>query len=187
MIFQNGSYNMSNNRVAQLSAHQEKLKFMRNLLAFPDDARVWIYQADRPFAAEDINLINTEIEAFCAQWTSHNSALRAIGGVMHDIFVVLVADESAARASGCSIDKSVAFIKALEQRYSRRLLDRQQIAWLDENEALQIMPLSGLKQAVAEGRISPDTIVFDNLVSNRKDFLHGWTVRLGDSWMKKFM
>jgi hypothetical protein len=160
---------------------------MRNLLAFPDESRVWIYQADKPFREEDIPLVNADIETFCAQWTSHNQDLKAIGGVMHDLFVVLVVDETMASTSGCSIDKSVAFVKKLEQKYHCALLERSNIAWLDEKEDIHIIPLNELKQAVGEGQISLNTRVFDNLVANRKDYIQRWTVPLGESWMKRFV
>ena len=160
---------------------------MRNLLAFPDESRVWIYQADKPFKEEDIPHVNEDIEAFCRQWTSHNQDLKAIGGVMHDLFVVLVVDETMASTSGCSIDKSVAFVKKLEQKYHCTLLERSNIAWLDEKEEIQIIPLNALKQAVGDGQISLNTRVFDNLVANRKDYIQRWTVPLGESWMKRFV
>ena len=160
---------------------------MRNLLAFPDESRVWIYQADRPFEDEVIPEINTDIDDFCTQWTSHNHALKAIGGVMHDLFVVLVVDESNSSASGCSIDKSVAFVKSLELKYNRKLLERNNIAWLDEEEQLQITPLACLKAVVESGRVKMDTKVFDNLVNTRKDYISRWTVPLGESWMKRFV
>lgn len=159
---------------------------MRNLLAFPDESRVWIYQADRPFNEEDIVQINQEIDRFCEQWTSHNKDLRALGGVMHDQFIVLVVDETQASTSGCSIDKSIAFVKSLEQKYGRKLLERDKVAWLDENEQIRTVPLSELKTALSEGRINMQTRVFDNLVANRRDFIRKWTVPLGESWMKRF-
>ena len=159
---------------------------MRNLLAFPDESRVWIYQADRPFDEGEIMQINNEIDAFCKQWTSHNNDLRAIGGVMHDQFIVLVVDETQASTSGCSIDKSVAFVKSLEQKYNRKLLERDKVAWLDENEQIHVIPLADLAGALKSGKISFDTKVFDNLVSTRKDFIKRWTVPLGESWMKRF-
>src|SRR5687768_13449515 len=143
---------------------------MRNLLAFPDESRVWIYQADRPFDESDISQINNEIDAFCKQWTSHNNDLRAIGGIMHDQFVVLVVDETQASTSGCSIDKSVAFVKSLEQKYNRNLLMRDRVAWLDENEQIHTMPLSELSEAVKQGQLNMDTRIFDNLVANRRDY-----------------
>lgn len=160
---------------------------MRNLLAFPDESRVWIYQADKPFVDEDIPEINADIENFCTQWTSHNHELKAIGGVMHDLFVVLVVDESNSSASGCSIDKSVAFVKSLELKYNRKLLERNNVAWLDQDEQLQITPLACLKAVVESGRVKMDTRVFDNLVNTRKDYISRWTVPLGESWMKRFV
>lgn len=160
---------------------------MRNLLAFPDESRVWIYQATKPFREEDIPHINEDIEEFCKQWTSHNRELRAIGGVMHDLFVVLVVDETMASTSGCSIDKSVAFVKNLEQKYHCTLLERSNIAWLDEKEQIHLIPLSDLKHALTEGLVNMNTRVFDNLVSNRKDYIQRWTVPLGESWMKRFV
>jgi len=160
---------------------------MRNLLAYPDESRVWIYQSDRPFKDEDIIPANEDIEAFCEQWTSHNNNLRALGGIMHDLFVVLVADETRASASGCSIDKSVAFVKSLEQKYHRQLLLRDNVAWLDDNEQIHITPLKDLKQAVQDGKLNMNTRVFDNLVATRKEYISRWAVPLGESWMKRFI
>lgn len=160
---------------------------MRNLLAFPDESRIWIYQADRPFDQKDVNAINEEIDAFCTQWTSHNLALKAIGGVMHDLFVVLVVDESQSSASGCSIDKSVAFVKYLEQKYGRMLLLRDHVAWMDAKEAIHLTPLSELKHKLTEGVMDMNTLVFDNLVTTRQDFLKRWTTPLGESWMRRFV
>ena len=160
---------------------------MRNLLAYPDESRVWIYQADKPFEESDITQINEDIETFCKAWTSHNQELRALGGVMHDLFVVLVVDETMASTSGCSIDKSVAFVKSLEQKFHRRLLDRNNVAWLDENEQLHTVPLQELKDAVAKGQMNLNTPVFDNLVATRKEYISRWTVPLGESWMKRFI
>lgn len=159
---------------------------MRNLLAFPDESRVWIYQADRPFDEADIIPANDDIEAFCEKWTSHNRELHAIGGIMHDLFLVLVVDETKASASGCSIDKSVAFVKYMEQKYKRRLLDRDQVAYLDDKEQLHTVALHNLKDALKDGKMNMDTKVFNNLVTNRKDYLHDWVVPLSQSWMKKF-
>lgn len=159
---------------------------MRDLLSFPDASRVWVYQADRSFPDEQIQMLNQDIADFCIQWTSHNNALRATGGVLHDRFVVLIVDETQAPASGCSIDKSVAFIKNLELKYGCRLLQRDQIAWLDENQQVRVIPLSDLKDALNKGLVTLKTKMFDNLVTTRKDFINRWTVALEDSWMKKF-
>jgi hypothetical protein len=160
---------------------------MRNLLAFPDESKIWIYQAEEPFEEETVEAINQEIDAFCTQWTSHNRDLRSLGGVMHDLFIVLVVDETQSSASGCSIDKSVAFVKYLEQKYGRKLLLRNNVAWLDQAKQIHVTPLDELGNALAEGKMDMQTLVFDNLVATRKDYLTRWTVPLGESWMKRFV
>lgn len=132
-------------------------------------------------------MINDDIIRFCEQWTSHNRELKAIGGVMHDQFVVLVVDETKASTSGCSIDKSVAFVKNLEQKYNRTLLERDKVAWLDEKGEIHTIPLQQLKEAVTSGKMHMETKVFDNLVANRRDYITRWTVPLGQSWMKRFV
>jgi len=66
------------------------------------------------------------------------------------------------------------------------LLERDKVAWLDENEQIHTIPLSQLKDAVGRGEIKLENKVFDNLVSTRKDFIQRWTVPLGESWMKRF-
>jgi hypothetical protein len=105
---------------------------------------------------------------------------------MHDQFVILVVDETKSSTSGCSIDKSVAFVKNLEQKYKRNLLDRGQVAYLDDKEQIHTIPLKDLKEAVQQGKLNMNTRVFDNLVATRKDYISKWVVPLGDSWMKKF-
>ena len=159
---------------------------MRDLQAYDDESRVWIYQADRPFDEVDLVAANQDIEVFCEQWTSHNRELKATGSVINDLFVLLLVDETKAPTSGCSIDKSVQFVKKLEQKYNRRLLDRGQVAYLDDQEQIHTIPLSQLKEAVQDGRLNMETKVFDNLVATRKDFDRRWVVPLGESWMKRF-
>jgi hypothetical protein len=48
---------------------------------------------------------------FCIQWTAHGANLKAYGEVRHHRFIVMIVDETAAGASGCSIDKSIHFIR----------------------------------------------------------------------------
>ncbi|RMF01923.1 MAG: hypothetical protein D6772_04130, partial [Bacteroidetes bacterium] len=89
----------------------------------PAQARVWVYQADRPFAEEVVPEVEQHMRKFTQQWVSHNRALRAEAAVLENRFVVLAVDESQAGASGCSIDSSVAFLKKLGEVYERDLFD----------------------------------------------------------------
>ena len=159
---------------------------MRDLLAFPDTSRVWIYQADEPLPEESIHDINRLISQFAVQWTSHNMQLKATGGLLHDRFLVLVADESHAGASGCSIDTSVRFIKQLGEKYKRDFFDRFTFAYLDGDQVKSIHR-DALAEAYRSGTITDDTLFFDNLVSDKGAFIKRWLAPFGESWMKRFV
>jgi hypothetical protein len=101
--------------------------------------------------------------------------------------VVLVADETQAGASGCSIDASVHFVKSLEPKYSLEMFDRMQFAFINEEGDVETIHAGKLAEAMESGKITEDTLFFDNLVNNKKDFLSRWLVPFGESWMKRFI
>jgi len=159
---------------------------MRDLLAFPDTSRVWIYQGNEKFPEQDIGLVNMRVRAFAQEWVSHNVQLKATGGLLHDRFLVLVADESKAGASGCSIDTSVRFVKAMGEAYHIDFFDRLNFAYL-EGEEVHLVHRNSLADLYGQERITDETLFFDNLVRNKGEFLARWVVPFGDSWMKRFV
>ncbi len=102
-----------------------------NILA--DTSRVWIYQSNQAFSAAQAQEIQLKIKAFCKSWVSHSNQLKADGALVHNRFVVLSVDESQAGASGCSIDKSVHFIKGIEQTFGVNMFDRMLFAYQNQN------------------------------------------------------
>ena len=149
-------------------------------------SRVWIYQSSRPFTQEEQMEVDIHLQRFANQWVSHNQQLKAFGKLFHGRFVVLMVDESQAGASGCSIDSSVKFIRGLEGQYGIDFFDRMTFAYLD-GEEVKTAGKDDFAQLFAEGKISNDTIVFDNLVKSKTDFEASWQKRLEDSWHKRFV
>jgi len=155
----------------------------------PPEARVWIYQADRKFTREQQELIETEAASFIERWTAHGEKLRGAFSIFYDRFLIISVDESFNQASGCSIDSSVHFIKELESKLELNLLDRQ-IAILKQNGTdkpeveLEQLPL--IRQKINAGYIDGNTIIFNNTVTNKKDFLSQWEVEAKNSWMAKY-
>jgi len=84
--------------------------------SFPDHSRIWIYYSKDPFSENEKEEATKLLYQFCTDWTAHNQALFATARIFYDRFLVLMVDESKAGASGCSIDKSVSFVKMLGQK-----------------------------------------------------------------------
>src|SRR5690606_12739531 len=101
--------------------------------------RVWIYQADRFLTDNEVADIDLLLQDFVAQWTAHGSALAGKSRVQYNLFLILEVDEAQTGASGCSIDKSVHFIKSLEQRFSVGFFDRMKVAFKDGQGKVQLV------------------------------------------------
>ena len=154
---------------------------MHDYESLPPETRVWIYQANLPFAEAEIPAIRAQVKSFAQQWVSHNRALRSYGDVWHDRFVVLMVDESRAGASGCSIDASVHFMQDLAEATGVDLFDRMTFTYR-ANRTIQSAPRDEFARLYETGQINDDTIVFDNLVQTKAAFETQWEKRLGDSW-----
>ncbi|MER2997375.1 hypothetical protein [Pontibacter populi] len=151
----------------------------------PPQARVWIYQASRPLAEAEQAALKPLLEQFAEDWSSHGTNLHASAELLHDQFLVLANNESATAASGCSIDKSVNFVRELEQQFNISFFDRTQLAFLRDGE-VELVSMSELKNKVAAGDISRDTLYFDTLVTNYGDLQAAWPRPAQQSWLSRY-
>src|ERR1700761_7930315 len=150
-------------------------------MQFSEHSRVWIYQSDKELtdkqAAELLEILNN----FAVQWTAHNHQLKAKAEVRYNRFLILVVDETQAGASGCSIDKSVNFMKRLEQQYGISLFDRFNLAY-KEGEKVLSASREEFEELLKTGKINSNTIVYNNLVQNLQQLDAKWEVPFKDSW-----
>jgi hypothetical protein len=62
-------------------------------------------------SATEISWLNESLTRFVSSWQTHGKALDAVGFVLHDAAIAIVANEHAVKASGCSMDKINHFVK----------------------------------------------------------------------------
>jgi len=152
----------------------------------PNESRIWIYQSNRPFKQEEIQQIEEELTQFIQQWTAHGANLKAGFEIKHKRFIIIGLDQSQQGATGCSIDASVHFIQQLEKKYEVDLLDKMNVTF-KQGEFIAYKPLIDFKKIVKNKSVSPKTIVFNNLVNTKKEFLHEWEIPLEESWHNRFL
>ena len=119
------------------------------------------------------------------KWDSHGRPLDCYGHLFHSRFLALVTDESN-HPSGCSIDSSVRFVKALGEKYNIDFFDRLQIAYL-LNDEVHVIHKNDFQDAFDKGIIGHDTLMFNNLVKTKKEFLTDWIIPLSESWYMKWL
>lgn len=156
-------------------------------MSLSPSSRVWIYASDKPFADAEVPELRTKLKYFAQQWVSHNRQLMADADVLHNRFVVLMVDESQADASGCSIDKSVAFLKALQAEYGVDLFNRMIFSYQDMQGAVHSVDRDAFARLYATEQINDDTLVFDPLVATKADLDHAFVKKLSQSWHKRMI
>jgi len=152
----------------------------------PDSSRVWIYQANRPFSDQELQEIKTQSEDFITQWTVHGSDLKASFEIRYKRFIIFGLDQELNMASGCSIDASVNFIQQLEKQYNVELLDKMNVSY-KQGEFIAYKNLIDFRRMAKEKAVSPNTIVFNNLVNTKAEYLSDWEVPASESWHNRFL
>lgn len=152
----------------------------------PDSSRVWIYQANRSFTTEELEEIQSRLDQFVTQWTAHGADLQAGYLIKYKRFIILALDQEKNAATGCSIDASVHFIQQLEKEFNLDLLDKMNVSY-KQGEFIAYKTLSDFRKMAKEKAVSSKTIVFNNLVNNKAEFLSDWEVPASESWHKRFV
>ena len=181
-----------NNKYAELEFRDTidmqaiEIRLTDKLEQLPDSARVWIYQSTRPFSEMEITVLRSQINGFVSEWTAHSHQLAAAGDVLFERFIVLAVDENQAGASGCSIDKSVNFIKGIENQYVTQLFERMNFAFLEDGD-VSVASSAEFSRLYTEGVLSENTLVFDNLVQSIGAMKTQWIKPVKSSWHKRFV
>lgn len=126
------------------------------------------------------------MDSFLTQWTVHGSDLRAGYDIPYRRFIVIGLDQSLNSASGCSIDASVHFIQSLEQKFQVDLLDKMNVSY-KQGDFVAYKDLKDFKKMAKQRAVSKNTIVFNNLVNTKQEYLESWEVPASDSWHSRFM
>lgn len=152
----------------------------------PDSSRVWIYQANRSFSETELQEINEKLETFVTAWTAHGASLKAGFEIKYKRFIILGLDQELNVATGCSIDASVNFIQQLEKDYNVDLLDKMNVSY-KQGEFVAHKTLIEFRKMAKEKAVSKNTIVFNNLVNNKAEYLNEWEVPASESWHNRFL
>ncbi|MBL7955100.1 MAG: hypothetical protein JNJ91_08670 [Flavobacteriales bacterium] len=158
----------------------------KHLTDLPDHARVWVYKTARDLSHAEQNLVRDRGAAFTGSWAAHGAPLDATVDVLHDRFVVVAVDEEQAMASGCSIDKSVGFIKNLEHDLNLMLTDRMIVVY-EGADGITSCRLQDLPTLLQEGVIKADTLVYDDLVPTLGDLRTRFRMPLRSTWLERYL
>jgi len=69
--------------------------------SLPDDARIWVFGADRPLDAAAATRLLALVDGYLAQWAAHGTPLTSGRDWRDQRFLTIAVDQRATGASGC--------------------------------------------------------------------------------------
>ncbi|MBN4048434.1 ABC transporter ATPase [Flavobacteriaceae bacterium AH-315-O20] len=150
-----------------------------------DDSKIWVYQSNREFKAQEVEEIKLILERFIATWKRHGDDLKASYEIRYNQFIIIAVDETYNGVSGCSIDASTHIFKQIENTYKVELFNKLQTAF-KYGENINIVSLAEFQKYAKEQKIDRHTIVFNNMIQTKKELETNWEVIANKSWHSRY-
>lgn len=142
---------------------------------FSNDLRIWNYIPERKLTTSEVEYILKKGYEFAHSWQVHGAPLKSEVIVQNNALLTVVVDNDMAAASGCSIDKSIAFVQALEKELGVSFMNRMKLLYALADD-IHIGDHRKLEDV-------PDyAVVFNHLAADRKDYESEWSLAK-ESWL----
>ena len=149
----------------------------------PDDARLWVFAADRPLDAREQDALLAHADRFLAGWAAHGAPVVGARELRHGRFLLVGADERATGVSGCSTDTLFRTLGELEKELRVSLRDAGLVLWRDAAGEVRAAPRPEFREHARLGEVDGETLVFDNTVGTVGDVRAGrWELPMRESW-----
>ena len=104
--------------------------------ALPEDARIWVFGADRPLTEVEEAKLLEAVDEFLEGWAAHGVPLQGARSWRYGRFLIVGVDEASAPPSGCSIDALVHVLKSAEDNLGVRFLGNETV-WFRVGEEIE--------------------------------------------------
>lgn len=151
----------------------------------PESAKVWVYQSNETFTDEQLNTLQQFADTFLSQWESHNIPVQGSIDVINNRFVRIAAFSNEDSMCGRAQDAQVRLVKELEEVLKVELTNRMLMVF-DTNEGDKVVHLQELPELIGSSQIDASTVFYNNLVSSKGEYLSGWKVPAGQSWLERY-
>jgi hypothetical protein len=155
--------------------------------SLPDDARVWVFGAERPLTPAESTRLLGVTDAHLERWAAHGAPLTSARDWRDDRFLTIAVDQRTAGASGCSIDALFRQLQALERELSLSIVGGGRVFYRDAAGAIRAVDRADFTTLAETGGVTPETIVFDPTVATLGAWRAGFERPARQSWHGQLM
>jgi hypothetical protein len=153
----------------------------------PDDARLWVFAASDGLTGERANRLLSAVDEWLADWKAHGEPLTCARDWRDDRFLAIGVDQSAAGASGCSIDALFHVLKDLQGGLGTPLLASGRVFYRNRDGQVESTTRQEFAERASKGIVDADTIVFDTSLTSAAAYRTAFQRRAGDSWHRDLL
>ncbi len=146
----------------------------------------WVYQIEKMITQKEKVFISKSLESFCEKWTSHNNSVKSSYVIDFDSFIILFANQSINKVSGCAIDEQSRVIRQIGNNLKIKILPyintgvfiKKKLVFLSKEEIIS---------KLNSNEINGDSDIINITIKNKKDYEEKWILKIKDSWLKNFL
>jgi len=150
--------------------------------SLPDSARTWVFAADRNLSASQAGQLLNAVDEFLSSWKAHGTSLHSGRDWRDDRFLTVAVDQTAAGASGCSIDGLFRILKSVEKRVGAGLVASGNVFYRSASGTVESVTREKFAKLAAQGEIRDTTVVFDPTVTTLGEWRANFQTDVAHSW-----
>ncbi len=142
--------------------------------------KVWVFSFIKPINNDKFKEFAKELKEFLANWKAHGKPVSSEYKLIEDRFLMLRSDTKC----GSSVDRLFEFLFGLFEKYEMQRASEDTL-FFKNSEGIFFVPFKDLKNAIAEGKITPETPYYDATIMHTGNHL-AFETTAGESWLKKY-
>jgi hypothetical protein len=153
----------------------------------PRNARVWVFASSEPVAGAQARTLLSAVDDYLAEWKAHGLPLTCARDWRDDRFLAIGVDQSAAHASGCSIDGLFRTLQRLEPTLGTSLVGGGRVFYRATEGAIVCASRADFAARAAAGSVVDDTPVFDTAVTDAAGYREQFEKPANRSWHEQLL
>ena len=146
----------------------------------------WIFSLKTQLNSDAQAELQKDLDTFTSQWKSNGTPVEGLIQINRGQFVIVQADPSVARPSGCSIDSLRRGVEQILKHHGLEILTPASIGYEKTDGAGEFVDFRDIPQYVKEGKLHAQTRVFDHTLSQSDD-LTLWERPMASTWLKRYL
>ena len=157
--------------------------------ALNDDARIWIWIADRPLCGSEQSAISEALDRFLRDWTTHGRTIRGGATILFDQVLILAGEVTDGEISGCGIDKSAHLLQDAARELGFEWSSSLHVPVLgSESGPVKTWSRTELRREIAEGRLTSEHLVLDRTLTRLGEARASVFLRpLRETWAARYL